>query len=101
MAKIEWYAKFLIVLISVIFVISVIEYQTELRVDETRISRALEQEIVAPPTFKKRKIVCIPDVHGDFNNTLRSLRLANLIDTTGSWIGGSTILVQLGDIFDR
>ena len=67
MAKIEFYAKFLIVLITIIFIVSFIEYQTELRVDEDRISiaeRSLEDFPLSIIQKPKQKIVCIPDVHG-------------------------------------
>jgi hypothetical protein len=47
-------------------------------------------------------IVSVPDLHGDYANTLKILEDAGLIDAkTGAWIGGSTTLVQTGDIADR
>lgn len=35
---------------------------------------------------------------GAFEETLR---IAGLIDDVGRWAGGETVLVQVGDIFDR
>lgn len=47
------------------------------------------------------RIIVLGDLHGDWNATILSLRKANLIDTNTNWIGGSSILVQLGDQVDR
>ncbi|GAB2247726.1 hypothetical protein Droror1_Dr00007608 [Drosera rotundifolia] len=47
-------------------------------------------------------LVAIGDVHGDLSKLKHSLRLAGLIDaTTDSWSGGSSTLVQVGDVLDR
>ena len=48
-----------------------------------------------------RRIIAIGDVHGDFGAFQGALMLAGLIDNEFHWTGGSTILVQTGDIFDR
>lgn len=48
------------------------------------------------------KIVSVPDLHGDYERTVQVLQAAGLIDPrTGAWSGGSTNLVQTGDIADR
>lgn len=47
------------------------------------------------------RIVAIGDVHGDLGATKRALSLAGLIDAQGNWSGGTTTLVQTGDILDR
>ncbi|KAH7102743.1 Metallo-dependent phosphatase [Auriculariales sp. MPI-PUGE-AT-0066] len=52
------------------------------------------------PQYHKR-VVALGDLHGDYNNTLEALRLGKVIDSRGNWAGGSTTLVQVGDIFDR
>lgn len=56
-----------------------------------------------PPTFlpKAEKIVAIGDVHGDMMKARRAFRLAGLVDAHDSWIGGTTVAVQVGDILDR
>lgn len=59
-----------------------------------------------PPTVVSaphRRIVAIGDLHGDLNQTRRALKLAGLISSDGleRWCGGSSILVQVGDILDR
>ncbi len=43
----------------------------------------------------------VGDVHGEFDTLTAVLRNAGLIDPSGSWTGGRSHLVFLGDIFDR
>jgi hypothetical protein len=47
------------------------------------------------------RIVAIGDLHGDYENYLATLQAAGLADSRGKWTGGSTHLVQTGDIPDR
>jgi calcineurin-like phosphoesterase family protein len=47
------------------------------------------------------RIVAVGDLHGDFAATKRALRLAGVLDDSGHWSGGDTMLVQTGDILDR
>ncbi len=47
------------------------------------------------------RIVAIGDLHGDYENYMATLSAAGLVDKKGKWIGGSTHLVQTGDIPDR
>ncbi|KAJ0606270.1 putative calcineurin-like phosphoesterase domain, ApaH type [Helianthus annuus] len=47
------------------------------------------------------RLIAIGDLHGDLNKSKQSLRLAGLIDSTDRWSGGSTTLVQVGDVLDR
>ncbi|XP_038980870.1 shewanella-like protein phosphatase 1 isoform X2 [Phoenix dactylifera] len=59
-----------------------------------------------PPTFVSapgRRIVAVGDLHGDLAQTRCALELAGVLSPDGQdlWIGGETILVQLGDILDR
>ncbi len=49
-------------------------------------------------------MIAIGDVHGDFNATKDALRLAGAIgekDGKDVWIGGSLVVVQVGDQLDR
>ncbi len=48
-----------------------------------------------------RRIVAIGDVHGDYDQLLAVLKMADLIDGRGKWIGKESHLVQTGDIPDR
>ncbi|CAM9727747.1 unnamed protein product, partial [Choristocarpus tenellus] len=47
------------------------------------------------------RLVVIGDVHGDIDAFRSCLNMANLVDDQDRWAGGETVLVQLGDIFDR
>lgn len=47
------------------------------------------------------RIIVIGDIHGDWEQTLNSLRVANLIDVNNNWSGGNTVVVQVGDQIDR
>jgi hypothetical protein len=48
-----------------------------------------------------QRIVAIGDLHGDYQAWQTIARAAGLIDARGRWAGGSTTLVQLGDVIDR
>lgn len=58
------------------------------------------QPHILPPV---RRIIVIGDIHGDWNMTLKSLKIAKLIDkhNHNEWIGGDTVVVQVGDQVDR
>ena len=47
------------------------------------------------------RIIAIGDLHGDYEAFTQLLSQAELIDERGKWSGGSTILVQTGDVPDR
>ncbi len=47
------------------------------------------------------RIVAVGDVHGDFDQLVKTLYAAGVIDKNNKWIGGNTHLVQTGDIVDR
>ena len=48
-----------------------------------------------------QRIVAVGDLHGDYEAWLDIAREARLMDASGRWTAGKTILVQLGDITDR
>ena len=58
-----------------------------------------------------KKVVAIGDIHGDLTSAIKSLKLAGVISKNISnnpknfddieWIGGDTIVVQIGDQIDR
>ncbi|CAN6469702.1 unnamed protein product [Victoria cruziana] len=59
-----------------------------------------------PPTFVSapgRRIVAVGDLHGDIAQARSALEMAGVLDPTDNnlWIGGETVLVQLGDVLDR
>ncbi|CAI7756408.1 unnamed protein product [Closterium sp. NIES-53] len=74
------------------------------------VSLAEAREMAEPP-FKVaapgQRIVAIGDVHGDWDQTLAALRVAGVLNEKDGvsddemWTGGSTVLVQVGDVLDR
>ena len=57
-----------------------------------------EQPSILPAV---KRIIVIGDIHGDMAMTLSTLKVAKLIDNNGNWIGGETVVVQVGDQVDR
>jgi hypothetical protein len=47
------------------------------------------------------RVVAVGDLHGDYDQYMKVLRSAELVDKRGRWSGGKTHLVQTGDIPDR
>ena len=47
------------------------------------------------------RIIVIGDLHGDWEETIKSLKIAKVINKDLKWIGGKTIVVQIGDQIDR
>mmetsp|Transcript_14555 Transcript_14555/g.40964 ORF Transcript_14555/g.40964 Transcript_14555/m.40964 type:complete len:389 (+) Transcript_14555:199-1365(+) len=47
------------------------------------------------------RLVAIGDLHGDLDKTKRVLRLGGLTDEDNAWVGGTAVVVQVGDILDR
>lgn len=60
------------------------------------------KSIVPSIISKRKKIICIGDLHGDYNKAIRSLLISKVIDKNGDWIAKpkNTIVVQVGDILD-
>lgn len=66
------------------------------------------QPVILP---KKERIIVIGDIHGDYNFAIDCLIVAHLIKKKNQqqnwdndnveWIGGNTVVVQIGDIVDR
>lgn len=50
---------------------------------------------------KARRIIAIGDIHGDYELCINLLKLGKVIDDNNNWIGGETIVVQVGDQIDR
>ena len=68
------------------------------------ISDCPKYEYIPTQIDRVRRIVAIGDLHGDYNVTIRTLLLAKVIEISGeklNWIGGDTIVVQVGDQIDR
>jgi len=47
------------------------------------------------------RVIAIGDLHGDYPRYIDVMESAGLINRSGKWIGGTTHLVQTGDITDR
>ncbi|KAK7273510.1 hypothetical protein RIF29_14562 [Crotalaria pallida] len=47
------------------------------------------------------RLVAIGDLHGDLEKSKQALRIAGLIDASDRYSGGSTTVVQIGDVLDR
>ncbi|XAR71052.1 Protein-tyrosine-phosphatase [Bertholletia excelsa] len=55
-----------------------------------------------PTTYPSpERLVAIGDLHGDLGKTKTALRIGGLIDASDRWIGGSSTVVQVGDVLDR
>lgn len=46
------------------------------------------------------RVICIGDLHGDYQVFLRVLKMCKIINGEGNWIAGSTTLIQMGDTLD-
>lgn len=56
-----------------------------------------------PPRLLRLRCA-VGDLHGDIRKAMRALQLARLVqlaDGQPVWVGGNTVLVQLGDVLDR
>lgn len=49
----------------------------------------------------KHRVVAIGDVHGDFGNMKKVIKLTGVMNDKNQWTGGETVLVQVGDQLDR
>lgn len=47
------------------------------------------------------RVVAIGDLHGNFEGWVQILRMADLLDRKGGWIGGDTTLIMTGDVVGR
>ena len=56
---------------------------------------------IAKPASDGARIVAIGDLHGDYDNCIEILRLAQVIDDEHRWACGSDTVIQMGDVVDR
>lgn len=69
---------------------------------------SIYEKNVLPPV---KRIIAIGDLHGDFNKTIECLKIAKVLEEDKNfplnskkrykWIGGETVIVQIGDQIDR
>lgn len=57
--------------------------------------------LILPARKDDEDIIVIGDIHGDFDLLIKCLRTAKVIDNNNQWIGGNTIIVQVGDQLDN
>ncbi len=62
------------------------------------LAAALHLAFAAPDPAR---VVAIGDVHGNHDGLVSILRRTGVIDSSNRWAGGSTTLVQTGDVTDR
>ncbi|TXG66444.1 hypothetical protein EZV62_007719 [Acer yangbiense] len=60
----------------------------------------------APDTIITRyptpdRLIAIGDLHGDLEKSKQAFKMAGLIDDSDRWVGGSSTVVQIGDVLDR
>ena len=53
------------------------------------------------PQLSPDSVIAIGDIHGDFDDFIRILQRAGLIDEQHNWSGGKATFVQCGDEIDR
>ena len=47
------------------------------------------------------RLHALGDIHGDFAQAMKALELSKCMDSEGKWVGGTAVLVQVGDILVR
>lgn len=58
--------------------------------------------VAGPDVFPApARLVAVGDLHGDVPGAIGALKLAGVVDAAGHWSGGTTWLVQTGDVLDR
>lgn len=67
-----------------------------------------EQVFSKPPaiseslnTIKTKRLIAVGDLHGDFESTIITLKMAGVIDDNLNWAAGDATFVQTGDVVDR
>ena len=63
-----------------------------------------QRPAVAPTRWSPapgQDVIAVGDLHGDLSAAIQALRLAGVIDANRRWIGGQTVVVQVGDQLDR
>ena len=63
--------------------------------------RKMEDQSDTFESMEGRNVYACGDVHGDLTCCCALLRLCNVVDQSGNWIGGNSIVVFCGDLLDR
>ncbi|KAI3426085.1 hypothetical protein D9Q98_008053 [Chlorella vulgaris] len=72
----------------------------------TEVRAAVPKHHTGPPVYVQAtgRIIAIGDIHGDLQKALSCLEMAGVLaedDGHIKWVGGDTVVVQLGDVLDR
>jgi len=59
------------------------------------------EELIPCEWTNIERVVAVGDIHGDYQQFVRCLTAASLIDGSNNWVGGKAHLVQTGDRFGR
>lgn len=65
--------------------------------DDENTGKKAAEDVDAGPL----RVVAFGDVHGDAEAARRALQLAGVLDKSDQWVGGETVVVQVGDQLDR
>lgn len=61
----------------------------------------LHSELAGSSDKVSDRLVAVGDIHGDFDDFCLLLKRTGLMDAQNHWTGGSSTLVQTGDVLDR
>jgi hypothetical protein len=75
--------------------------KSHLSLFQQALAAALVVLCLALPCAAQQRIVAVGDIHGACDAFVGLLQQTKIIDDHRQWIGGSTILVQTGDVPDR
>jgi len=83
--------------------LSQLETKPDIQLDSSVKSLLFSKRSDSKPEGKHIPVtIVIPDLHGDFNATVKLLKFARVIDDDLNWIASPNVyLVCLGDVFDR
>jgi Calcineurin-like phosphoesterase len=72
-----------------------------LAVASSLVTAAFEAPPLAARQAPAGRVVAIGDVHGTYESFVEILQVCGLVDAKLRWTGGTTVFVQVGDVFDR
>lgn len=72
-----------------------------LAVASSLVTAAFEAPPLAAHQAPAGRVVAIGDVHGTYESFVEILQVCGLVDANLRWTGGTTVFVQVGDVFDR
>ncbi|KAL3678071.1 hypothetical protein R1sor_021027 [Riccia sorocarpa] len=68
-------------------------------------SGALKENGVTSPVVTRvpaaERVIAVGDLHGDLEKAKEAMMIAEVMDANEKWMGGKTVVVQVGDVLDR